>query len=820
MSRREEYGAPPARVRATQWLVPACLVAVMLTGGGSALYPRLRLVAELFGLLVLFVALTRARWRTLWQSDRLAMVIAVTLIGLILLQLLPLPVAIWSALPGRALSVSGDELMFGSLPRRALDLDPEGGIRASLTLVPAFAVYLYARHADATERWRVSAALIGGAMLSLLLGLLQSVSGQAQATHLFTDAQSHLSTGLFANRNHQAVLMAVSVPLLATAVATSRLADRLTRGQRIGAFALAGASLTVGALLTASRTGAVLLLPAWVGGLLIVAGPHRSDRRTLAWGAAAFVALASILVAGMAGSGGPLAGLANRSVGVDDPRWRYWPQALVVLRQYWPAGSGFGTFRAVYDAAEPLPILGTLYVNHVHNDWIEVLLEGGVAAALLLVLFLGWFAIATWRAWRRPPEAALASFGRAGSVVVACLLLHSVVDYPLRTVTLATVFGFALAGLSPAVATDKRPHRWRRRGAAFVVTVMLGWFVLMSNLGAYLARTDRPQLGIRLTAAGGAPTAFYAMLLARLGEKNETVTFPAARAVLASPIHWRAFRAAELAIDDPELRGRLRAHALAWTRRDPTLLLETFRADLASGDANGAVDALDAYLRLPGADDRVRIFALVQARDPRFAAVLARHLAQRPGWRLGLLQQLSADPRDRAANAALWQRLAAVGAPVGRDEAAVLLARYGGGDGAARSAGFALWLTHFAAGRNPAALPEGTPLPAYDWAVAPGMESHVGLLNGRMDIDLIGDSTQVIAQKTVALPAATFRLAVRGEPSLLSGLFWSLTCEGAGPEPRPLTAPIATPACPVQTLALHATAGSGTISRIELVRVR
>ena len=52
------------------------------------------------------------------------------------------------------------------------------------------------------------------------------------------------------------------------------------------------------------------------------------------------------------------------------------------------AGSGFGTFVPILQAYErPADIL-VFFINHAHNDWLELTLEGGILAVLLLAAWL------------------------------------------------------------------------------------------------------------------------------------------------------------------------------------------------------------------------------------------------------------------------------------------------------------------------------------------------------------------------------------------------------------------------------------------------
>jgi O-antigen ligase len=96
-------------------------------------------------------------------------------------------------------------------------------------------------------------------------------------------------------------------------------------------------------------------------------------------------------------------------------------------------------------------------MNHAHNDWLELLLETGIAGVLLAAAFLGWWGLrvrAVWRAEERDP------FAQAAVIASAAMLLHSIVDYPLRTAALSAVFAACLGLMAGA-----RPHVKRSRKA-------------------------------------------------------------------------------------------------------------------------------------------------------------------------------------------------------------------------------------------------------------------------------------------------------------------------------------------------------------------
>ena len=69
---------------------------------------------------------------------------------------------------------------------------------------------------------------------------------------------------------------------------------------------------------------------------------------------------------------------------------------------------------------------------------------------VIAVGFLAWFAVSTFKLWSsgqsETPVLDLA-LARAASIVIVLLLLHSAMDYPLRTAALSVLFAIACAYL-------------------------------------------------------------------------------------------------------------------------------------------------------------------------------------------------------------------------------------------------------------------------------------------------------------------------------------------------------------------------------------
>src|SRR5262249_15622182 len=99
------------------------------------------------------------------------------------------------------------------------------------------------------------------------------------------------------------------------------------------------------------------------------------------------------------------------------------------------------------------------YVNHVHNDWLELWLTGGIPAIVLVVGFLVWLVAAMVRVWKSgEPEAPILdlALAQAASISIVLLLLHSAIEFPLRVTAVTVLFAIACAYLIPRREIEHR----------------------------------------------------------------------------------------------------------------------------------------------------------------------------------------------------------------------------------------------------------------------------------------------------------------------------------------------------------------------------
>ena len=115
-------------------------------------------------------------------------------------------------------------------------------------------------------------------------------------------------------------------------------------------------------------------------------------------------------------------------------------------------GSGFGTFEIVYPAFESEQQISRTFANHAHNEYLEIVLEGGFPAALLLLAYLGLLG-------RSMVQGTISPLRGAAYCGIAFLLVHSLVDYPLSTMGLSIVFAVLNGIVFSSVWQERRDQQ-------------------------------------------------------------------------------------------------------------------------------------------------------------------------------------------------------------------------------------------------------------------------------------------------------------------------------------------------------------------------
>lgn len=419
----------------------AFLVVCALCGGASRADAQSQIIVRLVALVMITGVAATVPLREL--RLRMPIYFLAAWVTLLVVQLIPLPPMLWRALPGRDFALRAADIAGQAQPWRPWSLGPDLTLNSVVAILPAFAMLL-ALAALPTRLWpKLAFAWAVICVVSAVLAVMQVASGDDNM-YLYAISSFGYPNGLLANRNHQAVLLASGLPAIALWV------SRETNGSRLAFLYGTGLTAFLVALIVASGSRAGL---AWaavgLAGAAMIAVPKirrlsSRDRWLLTGMAGAAAITTSILL------------FSARALSVErlfagdsatELRATNLGGILFLAKQYFPFGAGAGTFDPLFRMIEPDEGLTNLFFNHAHNELLELIITNGAFGLALLMLFLVWLLRATVRLYSQRADRRLFDFGTAGITIIVILLGSSLVDYPLRTPLLSTLFVMAVAWL-------------------------------------------------------------------------------------------------------------------------------------------------------------------------------------------------------------------------------------------------------------------------------------------------------------------------------------------------------------------------------------
>lgn len=797
--------------RGRQGAITVCLIVLaMILGGGGSPNPATELALGLiFGacaIALLWMAATSPRL----PNDRLLWLVLIMILLVPALQLIPLPPSIWQSLPGREPQMAALALVGAADSWQPFTTSVPRTVASLLALVPPLMLMILVASLPLRQRRWVIGAIAAVALLSAGLGAMQLAAGPS-APRLYEASSDFVVTGFHANRNAAVDVLLIGILALAT-YAVGRSAEGKHRPSRVaypGIWVASGvAVLGLAAILTASRAGIALipltLLVTWA---ILALDPARRWNRYL--GRIAIGVTAAIVAAAVAlQTNAALGKVVQRFVGTGDNRSDLWQDTLYVIGQYWPLGTGIGTFVPNFIALEPLEAVDPSAPNRAHNDYLELALEAGVLGIALWALVAIMVASMAIRAWRQGgSQRVQALFGLGTLLIVAG---HSVVDYPLRSMALASLAAVAvgLFTLPPLAEGTSAPARVRApRAAPRLALTALALAFLFAAWGSGLDRMSQaaPTLDRLVPGPFRANAERSAATMALTRGELDSAKAHATAAVKADPLDPLSTSllgaARQLAGDEQGAAAAFRISAQrGW--RDRLAQLYWYDIALRMGDVDHAAMRADALMRsdpefLPAAS----LLEPLEATEAGRTA-LARRLAENPVWVSAYANtEQETDAAVVARRAQVLTSAAREGQPLGCDIprwlAKALL------DRGMRREAEDLWAAHCTDGRSVAGLSDGSfEMLAVDERPTPfGWVAH---RDGDVEIEAVEASgggsdagkalrlrngasvTRLVLTQAIAATPGTYRVraAIRAEEGApVAPIAFSLDCDGAPRRP-------------------------------------
>ncbi|MER9051659.1 O-antigen ligase family protein [Mesorhizobium sp. M0923] len=330
---------------------------------------------------------------------------------LIVLQIVPLPAAIFSGL--RPELLLGDPWV-GESRFRFISVGVGRTVECLLYVLAAAAFFLAVLRLRAEQVSALLPFFFMGVICNGLAGVIQySLSDDVAIVGLFPFT---INAGLFANVNHFSALLFVSIPFVVY--------YGLFRGHLLsGSFGLIALLLLL--LAAGSRAGVLIGLAITVLSVIFLSARSR-------------VSGFSVLLIFIGLSIYTISAWTKLDAQALDPafgRGEFARTTIEGIKDNWAIGIGFGNFQKAYQIYERAGMIFREYVNHAHNEYLEIAFEGGIPAMLLMVGYFALLCAALARVRRDPLQ-------KAAFLSVSFLLIHSLVDYPLRTEALAMTFAY------------------------------------------------------------------------------------------------------------------------------------------------------------------------------------------------------------------------------------------------------------------------------------------------------------------------------------------------------------------------------------------
>jgi O-antigen ligase len=402
-------------------------------------------------------------------------------------------------------------------PAPTISQHPEMTVDAAARLAAAWVLLqavLALRGGDGALR-RFGTAMAVNAALLALFAVIQALSWNGRI-YWVRESASTGHGGPFVNKNHLAAYLNLGLGFaLGVLLSPAPPGSRRWADPRRLAAAYAAGLIVVGVLNSLSRGGVVAMLAASAVTFGVLARP-----RTLrvGVGVAAMLGLTALFLAGV-GALVPYRRVATLlDAAAYAERLEGWAGAMRAWSIYPVWGIGLGSFAVAM--LRFYADLGGRFLSHAENEYIQILVEGGVVGLALVLVILASVVALGRRALGADPDPRRRAPILGALFGVVSLAVHCLADFPMHIPAVA-VPAVVLSGHLARLGLDaRRPGTsatpGRRIGSALVGAVMVAASLLALWHGLRMARAEAALAGGGVPPPGSAVSGVYEQLSAVL----------------------------------------------------------------------------------------------------------------------------------------------------------------------------------------------------------------------------------------------------------------------------------------------------------------
>jgi O-antigen ligase len=332
--------------------------------------------------------------------------------------------------------------------------------RLDLQLLLTYAILLFL----ATQLFRTADDWRGFVWFIMFFGFLVAIFGILQ--HLTFNGKLYwfremrfggVPFGPYVNRNHFAGFAELVIPIALVPLVLGKV--RRERRFAVVVFAL----LPIVALFLAASRGGIVSFAAEIAVLALLLALRRAGgRHVLAGGVVLLLAFMLVSWLGVRqilerfSSMQSLEVTGGKRASMRHDSWH-------IFRDHPWTGTGLGTLPIVFPAYESL--YDAKFVNHAHNDYLEMLADTGLIGALCCASFLGLLFFTSLKQLLVSDKSFAAALHLSGLVACCGFLVHSLVDFNLHMPGNALLF-FLMAHLASAPIPQNPARRHHRHDPA------------------------------------------------------------------------------------------------------------------------------------------------------------------------------------------------------------------------------------------------------------------------------------------------------------------------------------------------------------------
>ncbi len=172
-----------------------------------------------------------------------------------------------------------------------------------------------------------------------------------------------------------------------------------------------------------------------------------------------------------------------------------WTDTLEIIKDFWLTGTGFGTFVDIFPVYKTIPS-NSVY-DHAHNDYLELLTDGGVIGFILVVWFIVVVLKGGWQKIRRRRDNFSILIGIAALVGICSMLFYSFTDFNMKNGADGLYF-FFLCGLLVSASNTRFHYQSnstlladmskRTKNCLLISSILLFAVVLIFPVRSFMAR--------------------------------------------------------------------------------------------------------------------------------------------------------------------------------------------------------------------------------------------------------------------------------------------------------------------------------------------